>query len=101
MSNRSTIAQLRRAALAVLAGLTLAAGARADAAPEVERVTDTLVAEALQANLGLDQVEANVDQRLAILDQARAEYLPQIDFQLRYSEANGGRTIEIPALGLE
>ena len=69
--------------------------------PEVRRITDALVAEALESNLGLDQAEANVDERLAILDQARAEYLPQIDLQLRYSEANGGREIEVPALGLE
>src|SRR5262245_1022101 len=101
MSNASTTAQLKCAALALVAGLALAASARADDAPEVERVPDALVIEALQSNLGLDQVEANVDQRLAILDQARAEYLPQIDLQLRYSEANGGRTIEIPALGLD
>jgi outer membrane protein TolC len=101
MSNASTPAQLKRVALAALAGLAFAGSARANDAPEVERVTDGLVAEALQANLGLDQAEANVDQRLAILDQARAEYLPQIDLQLRYSEANGGRTIEIPALGLD
>src|SRR5215510_14103686 len=101
MSNASTIAQLRRSGLAALAGLALAGGARANDVPEVERVTDILVGEALEANLGLDQAEANVDQRLAVLDQARAEYLPQIDLQLRYSEANGGRTIEIPALGLD
>ncbi|HTL50304.1 MAG TPA: TolC family protein [Steroidobacteraceae bacterium] len=101
MSNASTSAQLKGVALAALAGLALAGSARADDAPEVARVTDGLVAEALLANLGLDQAEANVDQRLAILDQARAEYLPQIDLQLRYSEANGGRTIEIPALGLD
>jgi outer membrane protein len=88
----------------VLAGL-LAAGvaprAGAQSAPDVERVTDALVAEALAANLGLDQQAANVDQRLAILDQARAEYLPQIDLNLRYSEANGGRKIEVPQLDLE
>lgn len=101
MSNRSTTAYCRHAALAALAGLALAGAARANDLPEVERVTDGLVAEALQANLVLDQAEANVDQRLAVLDQARAEYLPQIDLQLRYSEANGGRTIEIPALGLD
>jgi len=101
MSNVSTPAQLKGVALAAVAGLAFAASVRANDAPEVARVTDGLVAEALQANLGLDQAEANVDQRLAILDQARAEYLPQIDLQLRYSEANGGRTIEIPALGLD
>jgi outer membrane protein TolC len=87
--------------MAALASLALACIARADDLPEVERVTDGLVAEALEANLGLDQAEASVDQRLAVLDQARAEYLPQIDMQLRYSEANGGRTLEIPALGLD
>ncbi len=68
--------------------------------PEVERVTDALVAEALESNLGLDQSAAYVDRRLALLDQARARYLPQIDLQLRYSEADGGREIEIPALDL-
>jgi outer membrane protein len=101
MSNVSTIVEFRCFALAALAALALAGAARANDVPEVERVTDGLVAEALQANLVLDQAEANVDQRLAVLDQARAEYLPQIDLQLRYSEANGGRTIEVPALGLD
>src|SRR5262245_4635331 len=100
MSKVATLAQIRRVfpafAVALLGGI-----AQANDAPEVERVTDGLVAEALQSNLGLDQAESNVDQRLAVLDQARAEYLPQIDLQLRYSEANGGRTIEIPALGLD
>jgi outer membrane protein TolC len=41
-----------------------------------------------------------VDEQLAILDQARAEYLPQIDLALRFSEANGGREIAIPPLDL-
>lgn len=101
MSNDLNNARRRRFPLALLAGLALAGAAAAGQAPDVERVTDALVAEALEANLGLDRAEANVDQRLAILDQARAEYLPQIDLQLRYSEAKGGRTIEIPALGLD
>jgi outer membrane protein len=101
MSNASTIAQFRRFAMAAFAGLAFGGAASADDAPEVGRVTEALVAEALESYLGLDQVEANVDQRLAVLDQVRAEYLPQIDLQLRYSEANGGRTIEIPQLGLD
>ena len=97
----SVAAAARAIALAGLlaAGVVLRAGAQA--APDVERVTDALVAEALAANLGLDQQVANVDQRLAILDQARAEYLPQIDLNLRYTEANGGRKIEVPQLDLE
>jgi outer membrane protein TolC len=99
MSNDPTFVQIRRVGLSFLAGLAMT-GAAAAEAPAVRGVTDALVAEALAANLGLVQAEANVEQRLAILDQARAEYLPQIDLQLRYSEADGGREIEIPALDL-
>ena len=101
MSSHSTIAQFRLRFLALVALLAIAPATRADEIPEVRRITDALVAEALESNLGLDQAESNVDERLAILDQARAEYLPQIDLQLRYSEANGGRAIEVPALDLE
>lgn len=92
---------LRALVLAVVLASGIALRAAAQTAPDVERVTEALISEALTANLGLDQQAANVDQRLAILDQARAEYLPQIDLNLRYTEANGGRKIEIPALGLE
>jgi len=101
MSNVSTLAQFRRASLALLAAAAMTAGAQAQEAPAVLRVTDALVAEALAANLGLDERTANVDQQLAKLDQVRAEYLPQIDLNLRYSEASGGRTIEVPELGLD
>ena len=101
MSNDTTTAQARPLLALLASALLLCGAARADDVPGVERVARSLVDEALAANLGLDQAEANVDQRLAILDQARAEYLPQIDLQLRYSEANGGRTIEVPALGLD
>ena len=100
MSNSSTVAQFASAlGLALLAVTALSQAPRTRAgSSRRQRVTDALVAEALAANLGLDAVQAaNVDQRLAALDQARAEYLPQIDLNLRYSEASGGRTIEVPA----
>ena len=71
------------------------APARAEV-PAVERVADELVAEALASNLGLSAVQASVDQRLAALDIARSRYLPNIDLQLRYSEANGGRELDFP-----
>lgn len=100
MSNAATTVQSWRPALALVAVFSCAA-AGAQEAPAIARVTDALVAEALAANLGLDQRTATVDQQLARLDQVRAEYLPQIDLNLRYSEADGGRTIEVPALGLE
>jgi len=100
MSNALTAVQSWRLAAASLA-LVACAAAGAQEMPAVERVTDALVAEALEGNLGLDQRRATVEQQLAKLDQVRAEYLPQIDLNLRYSEANGGRTIEVPALDLE
>lgn len=55
-----------------------------------------LVDEALDANLGLRASGLSVQQRLAALEQARARYLPVIDFAARYGVADGGRTIDIP-----
>ncbi len=98
MSNDSTAAQFSRSAV-LLAGVLMAAAANADA-PAVSQVADGLVAEALESNLGLAASEATVDQKQAALDAVRAEFLPQLDLQLRYTEADGGRTIEVPALGL-
>ncbi len=97
MSNRSTIAQFRRwPLLALLLAGIAASGAAGARTPEVQRVAEALVAEALETNLGLAAVEASVDQRLAALDRARARFLPTIDLQLRYSQADGGRQIEFP-----
>jgi outer membrane protein len=71
--------------------------ARAQPAPgSVEEAVDALVADALQANLELDGAGATVAQRVAALDQARAQYLPSLDLSARYSRANGGRTINFP-----
>jgi outer membrane protein len=100
MSNVMTAVQSWRVALAALA-LLACANAGAQQAPDVLRVTDALVAEAQAGNLGLDERTASVDQQLARLDQVRAEYLPQIDLQLRYSEASGGRTFEVPGFDLQ
>ncbi|MBK7901896.1 MAG: TolC family protein [Proteobacteria bacterium] len=55
-----------------------------------------VIDEALTANLELQASGATVRQRLAALDQARARYLPVIDFAARYSVADGGRTIDFP-----
>jgi outer membrane protein TolC len=55
-----------------------------------------LVADALAANLELDGANAGIAERLAALDQARARYLPALDFSARYSRADGGRTIDFP-----
>jgi outer membrane protein len=55
-----------------------------------------LVDEAIVANLELRASSLTVQQRLAALAQARARYLPAIDFAARYTVADGGRTIDIP-----
>jgi outer membrane protein TolC len=97
MSSKFTHAQFP-ALLALALLLTgISAIARAAAGtPAIERIADELVAEALETNLGLAAVQAGVDQRLAALDAARARFLPTIDLQLRYSQADGGREIGFP-----
>jgi outer membrane protein TolC len=83
----------------ILAGCPAAAGAAAphQAAPgSVEEAVSTLVADALAANLELEGAGAGVAERLAALDQARARYLPSLDFSARYSAADGGRTVDFP-----
>jgi len=62
----------------------------------VEEAVDGLVADALAANLELDGASAGVAERLAALDQARARYLPSLEFNSRYTLADGGRTIDFP-----
>jgi outer membrane protein TolC len=94
---------LRRSlALTTLWGVLAALPVRAlpvdgtDGATSVQAAVDALVADALDANLELDGAGATVTARLAALDQARARYLPALDFQARYTGADGGRTIEFP-----
>src|SRR5258708_297743 len=65
-------------------------------ASTVEKGVGGPVYDALTANLELDGASAGVAQRLAALDQARALYLPSLDFSARYARANGGRTIQFP-----
>lgn len=101
MSNNCTfvIIEIRRRlpAVLLLAGLFLAMlPARASDVAEIGRLTDALVAEALESNFGLLATEADVAGRLAALDQARARFLPAIDLQLRFTRAEGGREIELP-----
>src|SRR3974377_1101544 len=65
-------------------------------AASVEEAVSALVADALASNLEIDAAGAGVAQRLAALDQARAQYLPTLDLFARYTRANGGRTIDFP-----
>ena len=62
----------------------------------VEDGLQSILDDALAANLELRAGTASVAQRLAALDQARARYLPVLDLAARYSVADGGRTIDFP-----
>jgi len=108
MTRRRTRAWSIVLAALALPGLATAGVAPAPAGP---RVSDTptpaqsvtleeglqgLLDEALAANLELRISSLTVQQRLAALAQARARYLPAIDFAARYSVADGGRTIDVP-----
>ena len=88
----------RRSLAVVVASLAGIAGV-AEGEATAGRVEDGLavvVNDALAANLELQAGTAGVRQRLAALDQARARYLPVLDFAARYSVAEGGRTLDIP-----
>jgi len=105
MSSLSTRDYLRElfalAALGAMLALLFAipaARAADGAAPTaaIGPVVDGLVADALRANLEIDMAGATIAERLAALDAARARYLPLLDFNARYSAADGGRTIDVP-----
>jgi outer membrane protein len=86
---------LRSTAVLICALLVVSALGTATAATVEEGLREVLD-DALAANLELRAGTATVEQRIAALDQARARYLPSIDFAGRYSVADGGRTIEFP-----
>ena len=62
----------------------------------LDPVLEELVREVLAANLEVAGARANVAQRLAALDVAKARYLPSLDLNARYTRAEGGREIEVP-----
>ena len=79
-----------------LTALTFASAAVCAQSGSAEEAVNDLVAEALVANLEIENAGAGVAQRLAALDHARALYLPSLDLNARYTRANGGRTIDFP-----
>jgi len=97
MSNFYTGVKVAATGVALLlGGLASAYSTAPDPALSVDEAVSALVADALAANLELDAAGGGVAQRLAALDQARALYLPSLDFSARYTRANGGRTIDFP-----
>src|SRR5262245_41935417 len=87
----------QRFSVLAVAALLLAGAAGADESGALEDALAPLIEEALASNVGMAAGEATVAQRLAELDVARAQYRPVLDLSARYSRADGGRTIDIPA----
>jgi outer membrane protein len=98
MSSLSTggVSRAMGIALVIMAVMAVAPRALGSDFSSVEEAVNSLVADALTANLELNGASAGVAERVAALDQARARYLPSLDFSARYSRADGGRTIDFP-----
>src|SRR5262249_6824287 len=79
------------------ASLLLSQLARAAEPRAVAEVIDDYVREALLSNLDLQADSLDVARSLAALDAARARFFPSVDFEARYTRAEGGREITIPA----
>ncbi len=57
---------------------------------------DQYISEALESNISLQQKELSYEKSLAVLKEAKANFLPSLSFEARFSVANGGRTIDFP-----
>src|SRR6204780_4355625 len=98
MSNFYTVVKAAAIAVSLQVGGVALASSEGLSVPfqSVEEAASALVSDALAANLELDAAGGGVAQRRAALAQARALYLPSLDFSARYTAANGGRTIDFP-----
>ncbi|MBD2768141.1 TolC family protein [Hymenobacter sp. BT664] len=90
---------LRRAAMALLLPLLVSPAAHAQyplpASPGAS-LLDGYIAQGLQSNLALQQRRESHTHAKMALQSARALFYPTLDFNARYSVANGGRLIELP-----
>ena len=98
MSKVSTSVQLlSRGLLLVIVASWAGAAAAATAEPSrLDATVNALIDQTLAANLEIARGEAEVQGRLAEIDEARARFRPSLDFTSRYSRADGGRTIDLP-----
>jgi len=65
-------------------------------AQNTENILSTYVEQGLNTNLIIQQRHIAIDQALLSLRRAKSHYLPMIDFNALYSDAQGGRKIELP-----
>lgn len=64
--------------------------------PRRPAAVETLIAQALEGNLALRSQAIDVEQALVRLQEARSFFQPRLDFSARYTQAEGGRTIDLP-----
>jgi outer membrane protein TolC len=62
---------------------------------QAQSVLDQYIQEALQSNIALQQQQLSYEKSLAALQEAKANFLPQLSIEARYSVARGGRAFEI------
>jgi outer membrane protein TolC len=73
------------------------AGSDASASADTVSVIDAYVQRALASNHALQQEHLDLERSFAALRHARGAFLPSVDLEARYSVADGGRTIDVPA----
>ncbi|MDH5275489.1 MAG: TolC family protein [Gammaproteobacteria bacterium] len=83
----------------LLAGCSAVAQEAATARP-LQAIVDEYVREALASNLALRSQSFDIERQLAVLEEARSRFLPQVGLDARYSWADGGREIELPVSDL-
>jgi len=81
--------------LLLLSGSFAVAQEAAPARP-LPAILDDYVREALASNLALRSQGFDVERQLALLEEARSRFLPQVGLDARYSWADGGREIDLP-----
>lgn len=57
---------------------------------------DGYIQEALRSNIALQQEQLSYEKSLAALEEAKANFMPQVSLEARYSVARGGRAFTIP-----
>ena len=87
------------ACLLLLAGCGAMAQEAGGARP-LQAILDDYLREALTSNLALRSQSFDIERQLAVLEEARSRFLPQVGLDARYSWADGGREIDLPVSGL-
>jgi outer membrane protein TolC len=64
---------------------------------DFDSTAEAYVAEGLHSNLQLRSQTLEVEKAASVLQAARAQFFPSLDFQARYTKAHGGREIDFPA----